>query len=81
MGHQHGRRFMGLGHQYNIVDLSSGAEGSKLYLETGLHEVNRQPSNGLKFNRQLPTKFIFYRQPTKRFKVFQSSLYISADLH
>ena len=31
----------------------------------GLNGVNRQPTNGLKFNRQQSKKVIFSRQPSK----------------
>ena len=39
-------------------------EGVPPFVEA-FNGVNRQPSNGLKVNRQLSKKFIFYRQPSK----------------
>ena len=54
----------------------------------GLNGVNRQSSNGLKFNRQPSKNVICYRQSPKRrliltVKKFEgiSNLFISADLH
>jgi len=47
----------------------------------GLNQVNRQPSNGLKFNRQPNVKKGYFLPSTV--KTFQriSNLTISADLH
>ena len=40
-------------------------------LVESLNRANRQPSNGLKFNRHRQKGFFFYRQQSKRFKVLQ----------
>lgn len=44
-------------------------------LVESLNRANRQPSNGLKFNRHRQKGFFFYRQQSKRFKVLQISLF------
>lgn len=60
---------------HSRVKMSSTCMVFIAQLVESLNRANRQPSNGLKFNRHRQKGFFFYRQQSKRFKVLQISLF------
>lgn len=60
---------------HSRVKMSSTCMVFIAQLVESLNRANRQPSNGLKFNRYRQKGFFFYRQQSKRFKVLQISLF------